>query len=258
MIHCSCQQYLQQPPSAFAPLLHLCIHQTPSHDSWNLLLRHQWPCPPFLRVSFHHQGPQTPAGEGSIGPDHQYSPLCLNHAILDTGEGWMSSGCSICSVHSLMNLRGTVDYWWVVDEFCYPISFPFACTTDYHILWHSCCLQRVLGFQFHIIIIGIWFTIWTSVWNSSWSIFNPPPAHIIILIYCISTPYTIFSLIFSIFSVSFFFNHITVYSSPICILFFCFFFGFNIIVHWGKPHGMTLSYQFAYFSFEVSLSLSPS
>ncbi|PBK98920.1 hypothetical protein ARMGADRAFT_483718 [Armillaria gallica] len=143
-------------------------------------------------------------------------------------EHWRR-GWSTGHHRSLMDLGGTVDFRRVVGEFCSSISFPFARTTDYYILRHPRCLQCLLGFRFRIVIIGIWFTIWTSARHSSRSTFNPPPAHIIILIYCISTPYTLFSSIFSVFSVSF----SSIISQPI-------------------PR------QFAYFSFEVSLSSSPS
>ncbi len=64
---------------------------------------------------------------------------------------WWSTGHH----RSLMDLGGTVDFRRVVDEFCSPIPFPFACTTDYYILRHPRCLQRLLDFQFRIVIIGI-------------------------------------------------------------------------------------------------------
>ncbi|KAK0189299.1 hypothetical protein F5146DRAFT_705711 [Armillaria mellea] len=56
-----------------------------------------------------------------------------------------------------MDLGGTVDYRRVVDEFCYRIPFPIACTTDYYILRQTRCLRRLLGFRFCIVIIGLWF-----------------------------------------------------------------------------------------------------
>ncbi len=119
---------------------------------------------------------------------------------------------------SLTDLGGAVNFRRAADEFCSPIPLPFACTADSYILRHPRCLQRLLGFRFRIVSIGIWFTVRTSAWHSSRSTFDPPPAYIIILIYCISTPYTLFSSIFSRLLCFFFFNHITTYTSPICIL----------------------------------------
>ncbi|KAK0444758.1 hypothetical protein EV421DRAFT_368542 [Armillaria borealis] len=58
----------------------------------------------------------------------------------------------------------------------------------------------------------------TSTRHSSRSTFYPPPAYIIILIYHISTPYTLFSPVSSVFSLSFPSN-ITAYTSPIYIFF---------------------------------------
>ncbi len=134
-------------------------------------------------------------------------------------EHWRR-GWSTGHHRSLMDLGGTVDFRRAVDEFCSPISFPFARTTDYYILRHPRCLRRLLGF---------WFTIRTSAWYSSRSTFDPPPAYIIIHIHCIPTPYTLFSSVFSVFSLSF--------SSTI-----------------SQP----IPRQFAYFSFEVSLPSSHS
>ncbi len=71
-------------------------------------------------------------------------------------------------------------------------------------------------FGFANVIIGIWFAVRTSARHSSRSTFDPPPAYVTILIYCIPTPYTLFSSVFSVFSF-FFLNHLTVYTSPICI-----------------------------------------
>ncbi|KAK0444764.1 hypothetical protein EV421DRAFT_368750 [Armillaria borealis] len=62
-------------------------------------------------------------------------------------EHWRR-GWSTGHHRSLMDLGGTVDCRRVVDEFCSLIPFPFACTTDYHILRHPRCLRRLLGFRF--------------------------------------------------------------------------------------------------------------
>ncbi len=48
-------------------------------------------------------------------------------------------------------------------------------------------------FGFANVIIGIWFAVRTSARHSSRSTFDPPPAYVTILIYCIPTPYTLFS-----------------------------------------------------------------
>ncbi len=84
-------------------------------------------------------------------------------------------------------------------------------------------------FGFANVIIGIWFAVRTSARHSSRSTFDPPPAYVTILIYCIPTPYTLFSSVFSVFSLS-----------------------FSLTISQSIPR------QFAYFSFEVSLPSSHS
>ncbi|KAK0238432.1 hypothetical protein EDD85DRAFT_508425 [Armillaria nabsnona] len=108
------------------------------------------------------------------------------------GDGGWSTG----HYRSLMDLGGTVDCRRVVDESCSPIFLSFARTTDYNILRHPRCLQRLLYRPslppinrsvslsvyerlFRIVIVGIWFTVRTSARHSSRSTFDPPPAYII-------------------------------------------------------------------------------
>ncbi len=127
---------------------------------------------------------------------------------------------------SLMDLGGTVDFRRVVDESCSPIPFPFACTTDYYILRHPRCLQRLLGFRFRIVIIGIWFTVRTSARNSSRSTFDPPQP-ISLFLFIAFLPHIPFSLPSS--------------RSPLFLF--------------PRPY-QSIPRQFAYFSFEVSLIIT--